>query len=85
MPETDEQIDEVEFQCLFDFESKKSNWILQYNGTNITEIPQCEIYCSTDPPSAPSDLHERNWDKSHWSDSEMSFICNNGMLKICAS
>ena len=45
MPNTNELMKEFNFSCTFDDQSKTTDWIFRYNGSKLTEVPECLYYC----------------------------------------
>ena len=82
MPNTNELMAKLNFTCTFDDQSKSTNWILNYNGSKLQEVPECLYHCSESPvPSNKIENLEAIWDGSPWSDTVPIFSCTNSKLQ----
>ena len=82
MPNTNELMKEFNFSCTFDDQSKTTDWIFRYNGSKLTEVPECLYYCPDSPLPNKTENLEGIWDETHWSDTVPIFSCTNSKLLI---
>ena len=80
MPSTGEGLDHVTFKCIFDEDSKTSNWIPNDSELTLpTEVPNCLYRCLKSPKTEEDNSLTMDWNGQHWSDSFPSFKCKDGM------
>ena len=80
MPETLAEEIFVNFVCSFDEETVESHWVMQYNGSIYSELPECLYFCPKSPIPINASHLLNTWNGQHWSDTYPIFSCDAGTL-----
>ena len=63
----------INYTCKYNSTARESQWVWNHGSESLRKLPNCEVYCSEDPPSYPNG--SRNWNGSKWKGSLATYSC----------